>query len=194
MVSLVLIAIVLLASIAFGLSKMNDHKLEKKLGSDYIVAVQTSNYNNLGAYIYPPIKDVVGRLETANKGTFTKADGYKSILTKSGQVESAAKDRPKSPKILYISEGGDVKYIIISYKIGSNYVSVYEVYDTSGKPHVLTMKAGNDSVGKEEFMTEYDALNQDIKLINALLNQAGNPTPPSAAQQNPAQSVTNPQP
>lgn len=180
-----LVIVLIVVCLAVFVTLANSHAAEKKLGSDYIKAIQTGNYDKLGGLIYPPIKDVMERLGSSKQANISRDDGYKSILTKSGQVDMVGNNKPTKAKLVSVSTGGGAKHAILTYKVGDNFVSVIVVYDSSGKPHVLTMKEGDDKIDNESFKTEYEAINNDVKLTNTLLDQTNIPQGSSSAQVGP---------
>ncbi|MDO8335415.1 MAG: hypothetical protein Q7T74_01365 [Candidatus Saccharibacteria bacterium] len=172
------VLILILAAVGYTVYKSMQYPEENKVSTAYIEALRDEDYDQIAELYDTELTEIIDRekgladrmhaIEPSSVNPETvKEDEYKRFLTESKQDFDIPDGKPSRISADYYGDT-DPKYIVSTYTVGGEDISVVLVYD-SGKPKALFAKKGqyNDIKDFEKAYQEYkDALEEAKQLLD----------------------------
>lgn len=161
------LAVLLILVVGYTIyAAMFAYKAEVQLGKDYITALQEKDYAKVEELIDPEFVKIADKVEDV-AGSETKDSLYEQIVKADSKGIGTGEAKRKSVKV---SGSGENKHAFVVYTVGSDTVTVLEIYDDSGNIYSLGAQSGTKDLSDEEFEQYYSEYKAKLKNYSAQID------------------------
>jgi len=161
------LALLLILVIGYTIyATMFAYKAEVQLGKDYISALQDKDYAKVEELIDPEFVKIADKVEDV-AGSEAKDSLYEQIVEADSRGIGTGEAKRKSVKV---SGSGENKHAFVVYTVGSDTVTVLEIYDDSGNIYSLGAQSGTKDLSDEEFDQYYSEYRAKLKSYSAQID------------------------